>query len=301
MKKLQSPTNGVVVDPDFDSNEYIEIDAEKLYMRDAGQTPLLTLEEELALAKKVKAGNKKAREHMIKANLRLVIKIAKEYDHLGVPLLDLVNEGNIGLMIAVEKYDSSFGAKVSTYASWWIKQSIRRALCNQSKTIRIPVHMVDRIAKMGKAWHRMTDTLGREPTEGELATELGTSVKAVVNMKRIMLTTISLDAPVGEDGEQCFGEMIEDPRAPGASDKVALDENKRVVYELLATLDEREQKIIKARFGFGGKKIKTLDEIGLTFGVTRERIRQIEGKALRRLRIAHSRMVTFGKMDKKED
>ena len=256
----------------------------KLYLREIGQVKLLTPQEEIELAAKIKKGDKKAREHMIKANLRLVVKIARDYEGIGLPLLDLISEGNIGLMKAVERFDPKKGGKLSTYGSWWIKQSIKRALANQSKTIRLPVHLVDKISKMRRTAMRLQEELGHEPTDEELAAELGTTASRVAQMRTASIRPASLDAPVGDDESNNFSEMVEDERATNPYEEL---EDKTVVnmlQDMVKHLDEREATILRYRFGLDGGTEKTLEEVGHKFGVTRERVRQIQNLALRKLR-----------------
>ena len=256
----------------------------KLYLREIGQVKLLTPEEEIELAARIKKGDKKAREHMIKANLRLVVKIARDYEGIGLPLLDLISEGNIGLMKAVERFDPKKGGKLSTYGSWWIKQSIKRALANQSKTIRLPVHLVDKISKMRRTAMKLQEELGHEPSDEELAAELGTTASRVAQMRTASIRPASLDAPVGDDDSNNFSEMVEDERAVNPYDEL---EDKTVVnmlQDMVKHLDEREATILRYRFGLDGGPEKTLEEVGKKFDVTRERVRQIQNLALRKLR-----------------
>ena len=244
----------------------------------------MTPEEEIELAAKIKKGDKKAREHMIKANLRLVVKIARDYEGIGLPLLDLISEGNIGLMKAVERFDPKKGGKLSTYGSWWIKQSIKRALANQSKTIRLPVHLVDKISRMRRTAMKLQEDLSREPTDEELAAELGTTAARVSQMRTASIRPASLDAPVGDDESNNFSEIVEDERAVNPYDEL---EDKTVVnmlQDMVKHLDEREATILRYRFGLDGGSEKTLEEVGEKFGVTRERVRQIQNLALRKLR-----------------
>jgi RNA polymerase primary sigma factor len=264
----------------------------KIYLREIGQIPLLTPQEEIDLAARIKKGDREARALMIKANLRLVVKIAHDYANLGLPLLDLVSEGNIGLMKAVERFDPAKGGKLSTYAAWWIKQSIKRTLDNQSKTIRLPVHLVDKISKMRRVSLQMSEDLGREPTDDELAEEIGLSRGKVSQLKTASIRPASLDAPISDDDSTEFGEIVGDEEAQTPfellSDKNLRDE----VSESLEVLDDREQKIIFQRFGLDGGKPKTLEEVGKKFGVTRERIRQLQNIALAKLRRALSKKET---------
>ena len=256
-----------------------------LYLREIGREKLLTPEEEIKLAARIKRGDKAARERMITANLRLVVKLATDYANLGLPLLDLVSEGNIGLMKAVERFDPEKGGKLSTYAAWWIKQSIKRALANQSKTIRVPVHQVEKIAKIRRLTERMTLELGRDPSDEELADEVGLSAAQISSLKSSGIQPASLDAPVGrDDGETLFGDMISDENAEGPLEYLAEKDAHANLGGWLKVLTPRERDIIKARYGLGGGKMKTLEDIGVKFGITRERIRQIQMVALKKLR-----------------
>ena len=255
-----------------------------LYLREIGQTRLLSPEEELALARKIQAGDEAARERMIKANLRLVVKIAREYEGCGVPLLDLINEGNIGLMKAVERFDPDRGAKLSTYAAWWIKQAIRRALSNQSKTIRLPVHIGDKLLHLNRAAVRLEAVLGREPTNEELAAELGLTSARVVSLRRTALAPTSLDAPISEGDGKRFDEIVGDEKSGTPYAQLEEKTTMAMLRELLESLPERERTILDYRFGLRGEGEKTLEEVGQRFGVTRERIRQIQNIALHTLR-----------------
>ena len=256
----------------------------KLYLREIGQVPLLTIEEENALAARIKKGDKAAREHMIKANLRLVVKIAHDYENYGLPLLDLISEGNIGLMKAVEKFDPAKGGKLSTYGSWWIKQSIKRALANQSKTIRLPVHLVDKIAKMRRVALKLQEEFGREPTDEELAEEMNMSPSRVAQMRTAAIRPASLDAPIGDDDSQTFSDLVSDERAHDPYEDLEDKTVTGMLQEMVKTLDPREATILRYRFGLDGGNEKTLEEVGQKFGVTRERVRQIQNIALKRLR-----------------
>ena len=258
----------------------------KIYLREIGQTPLLTIQEEIDLAAKIKRGDMKARATMIKANLRLVVKIAHDYGNLGLPLLDLVSEGNIGLMKAVERFDPAKGGKLSTYAAWWIKQSIKRALANQSKTIRLPVHLVDKIAKVKRLAMAMSEELGREPTDDELAEEVGISAAKLSQLRTVSIRPASLDAPMNDDDGTEFGELVGDDSAVDPAENLSDKNLQEEVTDLLGVLDARERKIINSRFGLDGGKARTLEEVGQKFGVTRERIRQLQNIALAKLRRA---------------
>jgi len=256
----------------------------KLYLREIGKVDLLTPREEIKLAARIKRGDKKAREHMIKANLRLVVKIARDYEGIGLPLLDLISEGNIGLMKAVERFDPAKGGKLSTYGSWWIKQSIKRALANQSKTIRLPVHLVDKISKMRRAAMRLQEELGREATDEELAEQLDLTPTRVRMMRRASIRPASLDAPIGNDDSNNFSEIVQDENAATPYENLEEKTVTGMLREMVGTLDPREETILRYRFGLDGGSERTLEEVGQKFGVTRERIRQIQNIALRKMR-----------------
>lgn len=255
-------------------------------MREISKTPLLTIEEEIALAQRIRKGDPRARAIMICSNLRLVVKIAQDYANYGLPVTDLISEGNIGLMKAVERYEPGKGGKFSTYASWWIKQAIKRALANQSKTIRLPVHMVDKIAKMRRIAIMLVEVLGREPTDEELADEVGLPHRKLALLRQAAQYPMSLDSPinVGEVAE--YGDVIGDELAVNPHDSLADKNMFGEISELLKTLDERERQIIDVRFGLTGGTPLTLDEVGRQFGVTRERIRQLQNSALVKMRKA---------------
>jgi len=256
-----------------------------LYLREIGQVELLSPEQEIELARRIQKGDDAAREHMIKANLRLVVKIARDYEGLGLPLLDLINEGNIGLMKGVERFNPAKGAKLSTYAALWIKQAIRRALGNQSKTIRLPVHVVDKMAHIRVAERKLREELGREATDEEVAAEMGFSLRQVKLYREAGKAPVSLDATLGdgEDGKQ-VAETVADPNAVGAYDQMVKQGDAELLQEVLETLSERERNILTMRYGLDGESPKTLEEVGAHYGLTRERIRQIQEEALVRLR-----------------
>ena len=257
-----------------------------LYLREISQVPLLSPQDEVKLAGQIKRGNKKAREKMITANLRLVVKIAHDFGNYGLPLLDLISEGNIGLMKAVERFDPKKGGKLSTYASWWIKQSIKRALANQSKTIRLPVHLVDKIGKIRRVAAQMTEELGHEPTTEELAEELGLPVAKVAHLKNVAVRPASLDAKISADDDTAFGDLVGDDRAEDPFEALRDKDLQGEVGDLLDALDPRERKIISFRFGLDCGRERTLEEVGHKFGVTRERIRQLQNIALLKMRKA---------------
>ena len=257
-----------------------------VYMREIAKTKLLTPEEEIELAARIAKGDERARARMIESNLRLVVKIAKDYANYGVPLVDLISEGNIGLIRAVEKFDPNKGGKLSTYAAWWIKQSIKRALANQGKTVRLPIHLVDKLARVRRISALMAEDLGREPTDSELSEELGIPREKLALLLQASKQNRSMDETTHDDSIVSFGEVIADDRAidplEALSQKNGLDELDLV----LDTLNERETEIIGARFGLNGKRILTLEEIGRDFGVSRERIRQIQNVALNKMQKA---------------
>jgi len=263
---------------------YQSADAYTIYLKEIGQTPLITPKEEIALAKRIKRGDKAAREQMIKANLRLVVKIAHDYENYGLPLLDLVSEGNIGLMKAVDRFDPKKGAKLSTYASWWIKQMIRRALSNQSKTIRLPIHVNDKLLHIRRAEAKFQNDFGRPPTDDELSDELGISAKRIAQYRKASASPTSLDAQIGDDASNTISEIVADENAETPYEQLEGKTDTYLINEVLPTLEPREQEILRSRFGFGGDEKKTLEEIGKKFGVTRERIRQIQEIALAKLR-----------------
>ncbi|MDF9826358.1 RNA polymerase primary sigma factor [Ereboglobus sp. PH5-10] len=259
----------------------------QLYLQEIGRTPLLSLEEETALARRVLSGDKEARDHMIKANLRLVVRIARDYKDFGLPFLDLISEGNIGLIKAVERFDPDKGGKLSTYAAWWIKQSIKRALANQSKTIRLPVHLVEKISKLRRAAHALSEELGREPTDEELAAELQIPTAKVTHLKSVSARPSSLDAPVGSDSDSApLGELIGDENTADPFDSLRARNLSIDLRNMINALDPREAEIIKLRFGLEGLNEMTLEEIGVKFRITRERIRQLQNSALIKMRKA---------------
>ncbi len=273
---------------DADYFDEVSDDSVRLYLREIGKIPLLSASEELELAQKVVAGDKKAKDKMAEANMRLVVSIAKRYSGRGLDFLDLIQEGNTGLLRAVEKFDPDKGFKFSTYATWWIRQAITRAIADQARTIRIPVHMVETINKLLRTQRRMTQELNREPTIEELAKELEMEPEKVEYVIKIKQDIHSLDAGVGRDGdddsESVLGDFIEDEDATSPEESAAGQLLKEQVAGVLAALTDREQKIIKMRFGLDDGKNHTLEEVGQEFSVTRERIRQIEAKALAKLR-----------------
>ena len=256
----------------------------QLYMQEIGRTPLLTREEEIKLASQVRRGNKRAREKMIKANLRLVVKISYDYANFGMPLLDLINEGNIGLMKAVERFDPRKGAKLSTYAALWIKQSIRRALSNQSKTIRLPVHIVDKVHKLHLATLKLAETLGRDPTDVELGKHLGISAARAAQLRTFGVSPMSLDAPVGDEDDTRFSDIVRDEGALTPYELLRIKTMRQEIRQHLNYLTPREAEIVSLRFGLDGREPRTLEDVGKKFKVTRERIRQIQEIAVNKLR-----------------
>ena len=256
----------------------------KLYLREIGQVPLLTPQEEIDLGEKIQNGDRQARAQMISSNLRLVVAIAREYANLGLPLLDVISEGNIGLMAAVDRFEPSKGAKLSTYAGWWIRQSIQRALSNQSKTIRLPVHFGEKISKMRRVALRMSEELGREATDEELGEEIGIASEKISQFKTASIRPASLNAPISGDDLTEFGESVGDEEAQTPFELLRDKDLHDEVDGLLDVLSDREKKIISQRFGLGGGERKTLSEVGKTLSVSRERIRQWEATALSKLR-----------------
>lgn len=260
------------------------MDSVRMYLKEIGKIDLINFEKEVELAKAIEKGSDEARAHLINANLRLVVSIAKKYIGRGLTFLDLVQEGNQGLMRAVEKFDWKRGFKFSTYATWWIRQAITRAIADQAKTIRIPVHMVETINKVYKATRALTQRLGREPVIEEIAAEVGITVEKVEEIYRISQDTTSLATPVGDDEDSFLGDFIEDLTQPSPYEETSKELLRESIEEVLESLDEREAKVLSLRFGLMGETPKTLEEVGKIFNVTRERIRQIEAKALRKLR-----------------
>jgi RNA polymerase primary sigma factor len=249
-----------------------------------GAVPLLTMEEENELAARIKAGDESARERMIRANLRLVVKIARDYEHLGLPLADLVSEGIMGLMKAVDRFDPAKGGKLSTYGAWWIKQQIRRALANQARIIRLPVHVEGKLYHLGQAEARLGTLLGREVTDDELASELSMTPKRIRRLRQSSIRPASLDAPAGEDSDAPVGELVADETAPDPFEQLRQKVDHDLVRNLLKRLPKREEKILRLRFGMDRKTERSLEEVGKDFGLTRERIRQLQNEALKKLK-----------------
>jgi len=256
----------------------------QLYLREIGQVKLLTPDEEIALAKRIQAGDEEAREHMIKANLRLVVKIARDYEGFGLPLLDLISEGNIGLMKGVERFQPAKGAKLSTYVSWWIKQSIKRALANQSKMIRLPVHVTHKVAHIRKSAHKLRETLEREATDQELADDLDLNPRRVRQYREVSRPPICLDSPLSTDDSTPISETVADENAAAPFEEFVIASDIDLMHEFLTTIDARERKILSMRFGLDDGTPKTLEELGEHFGITRERIRQVQEQALEKMR-----------------
>jgi len=259
-------------------------DPVRMYLKEIGQIKLLTMDEELALADRILEGDELAKATLAEANLRLVVSIAKRYVGRGMLFLDLIQEGNIGLMKAVEKFDVSKGYKFSTYATWWIRQAITRAIADQARTIRVPVHMVETINKLARIQRQLTLELNREPSEQELAKKMNMSVEKVRDIYKISQEPVSLETPIGEEDDSHLGDFIKDERNMSPEEYATNEMLKDEISEVLLTLTEREEKVIRLRFGLEDGKSRTLEEVGQMFGVTRERIRQIEAKALRKLR-----------------
>ena len=259
-------------------------DPVRMYLKEIGQIKLLTTEEELELADRIAQGDEQAKAILAEANLRLVVSIAKRYVGRGMLFLDLIQEGNIGLMKAVEKFDYTKGYKFSTYATWWIRQAITRAIADQARTIRVPVHMVETINKLARVERQLTLELNREPTEEELAKKMGTSVEKIRDIYKISQEPVSLEIPIGEEDDSHLGDFIPDETNMSPEDFAVNELLKDEISEVLLTLTEREEKVIRLRFGLEDGRPRTLEEVGQLFGVTRERIRQIEAKALRKLR-----------------
>ncbi len=272
-------------DYDISLAEGIAIDDPvKIYLKEIGRVPLLTSEEEIELAKKIQQGDKEAKKRLAEANLRLVVSIAKRYGGRGMSFLDLIQEGNLGLIKAVEKFDYTKGFKFSTYATWWIRQSITRAIADQARTIRIPVHMVETITKVKKASSTLLHQNGRDPTAEEIAEELDMPVDKVREIMRIAQDPVSLETPIGEEEDSHLGDFIPDDNAPEPTEAASQVLLKEQIDQVLGTLTEREEKVLRLRFGLEDGRSRTLEEVGQMFNVTRERIRQIEAKALRKLR-----------------
>ncbi len=273
-----------LVDPVDLAAEYNLDDPVRMYLKEIGQIPLLSAEEEVDLAKRVTEGDQEAKNKLTEANLRLVVSIAKKYSGRGLHILDLIQEGNTGLIRAVDKFDWTKGNKFSTYATWWIRQAITRAIADQARTIRVPVHMVEVINKATRCNRKLVQELGREPTMEEIADELGLPVEKIIEANRTAADTLSLDTPVGDEEDTSIGSFVEDDRTPGPADATSNALLAEALKEILDTLTEREADVLRMRFGMYDGRTHTLEEVGQIFGVTRERIRQIENKAIRKLR-----------------
>ena len=273
------------VDIDLSVPEGVALDDPvRMYLKEIGRVPLLTAEEEVDLARRMEAGDESARHRLEEANLRLVVSIAKRYVGRGMMFLDLIQEGNLGLLKAVEKFDYSKGYKFSTYATWWIRQAITRAIADQARTIRIPVHMVETINKYIRVSRQLLQELGRDPTPEEIAHSMGLSVARVREIMKISQEPVSLETPIGEEEDTHLSDFIEDEAAPDPADAASMLLLKEQISEVLTTLAPREAEVLRLRFGLVDGRSRTLEEVGQNFGVTRERIRQIEAKALRKLR-----------------
>ena len=281
---LTSVEDEELVDPVDLAAEYNLDDPVRMYLKEIGQIKLLSAEEEVELAKRVSEGDQTAKNMLTEANLRLVVSIAKKYSGRGLHILDLIQEGNTGLIRAVDKFDWTKGNKFSTYATWWIRQAITRAIADQARTIRVPVHMVEVINKATRCNRKLVQELGREPTVEEIAAELNLPVEKIIEANRTAADTLSLDTPVGDEEDTSIGSFVEDERTPGPADATSNALLAEALKEILDTLTEREADVLKMRFGMYDGRTHTLEEVGQIFGVTRERIRQIENKAIRKLR-----------------
>ncbi len=273
-----------LVDPLELAAEYNLDDPVRMYLKEIGQVKLLTADEEIELAKRVSEGDKAAKDRLTEANLRLVVSIAKKYSGRGLHILDLIQEGNTGLIRAVDKFDYTKGNKFSTYATWWIRQAITRAIADQARTIRVPVHMVEVINKATRCNRKLVQELGREPTLEEIAAELNLPIEKIIEANRTAADTLSLDMPVGDEEDTTIGSFVEDDNTPGPVDATSNAMLSEALTEILGTLTEREADVLRMRFGMYDGRTHTLEEVGQIFGVTRERIRQIENKAIRKLR-----------------
>ena len=273
-----------LIDPVDLAAEYSLDDPVRMYLKEIGQVKLLSADEEVELAKRISEGDQYAKNKLTEANLRLVVSIAKKYSGRGLHILDLIQEGNTGLIRAVDKFDWTKGNKFSTYATWWIRQAITRAIADQARTIRVPVHMVEVINKATRCNRKLVQELGREPTVEEIAAELNLPVEKIIEANRTAADTLSLDTPVGDEEDTSIGSFVEDERTPGPADATSNALLAEALKEILDTLTEREANVLKMRFGMYDGRTHTLEEVGQIFGVTRERIRQIENKAIRKLR-----------------
>lgn len=284
-KAANSPTEDFSVHDDLSLPPGIKIsDPVRMYLKEIGRVPLLTADEEVELSKRIEEGDEEAKRRLAEANLRLVVSIARRYAGRGMQFLDLIQEGNMGLIKAVEKFDYSKGFKFSTYATWWIRQAITRSIADQARTIRIPVHMVETINKLVRVSRQLLQELGREPTPEEIGKEMDISPEKVREIQKVSQEPVSLETPVGEESDSNLGDFIEDQDALAPADAAAFELLKEQLEEVLDTLTEREENVLRLRFGLEDGRTRTLEEVGQVFGVTRERIRQIEAKALRKLR-----------------
>ena len=284
MDEVPENDEEALVDPVELAAEYNLDDPVRMYLKEIGQVPLLSAEEEQDLARRVAEGDQEAKNKLTEANLRLVVSIAKKYSGRGLHILDLIQEGNTGLIRAVDKFDYTKGNKFSTYATWWIRQAITRAIADQARTIRVPVHMVEVINKATRCNRKLVQELGREPTLEEIAAELNLPIEKIIEANRTAADTLSLDMPVGDEEDTTIGSFVEDDNTPGPVDATSNAMLSEALTEILGTLTEREADVLRMRFGMYDGRTHTLEEVGQIFGVTRERIRQIENKAIRKLR-----------------
>ena len=283
LEEVKDEENLILNDEEITKDVNIN-DPVRMYLKEIGRIPLLTPDEELALSERINNNDEDAKRILAESNLRLVVSIAKRYVGRGLLFLDLIQEGNIGLMKAVDKFDSNRGYKFSTYATWWIRQAITRALADQARTIRVPVHMVETINKLARVQRQLTQELNREPTDEEIAKKLGVSIDKVREVYKISQDPVSLETPIGEEDDSHLGDFIKDERTMGPEEYATVEMLKEELNGVLSTLTEREEKVLRLRFGLDDGHCRTLEEVGQIFGVTRERIRQIEAKALRKLR-----------------
>ncbi len=282
--EVVDPGSGVPEGPDLDAGVEISTDTLQLFLKDIGRVPLLTAAQEVELAKRIERGDHAAKQAMIEANLRLVVSIAKRYRNQGLPFLDLIQEGTIGLVRACEKFDYRKGFKFSTYATWWIRQAVARAIADKGRTIRMPVHVVEKLNKINRSQRKLRAELAREPSAAEIAADLELEVDEVEQIQRSAQTPVSLEKPVGDDDESEFGHFLTDESAPLPDEMAEVALRREALNGILDTLSQRERRVLELRYGLDGQQPKTLDEVGRTFNVTRERIRQIEHQSLKKLR-----------------